>query len=71
MKGAGMADRNAAICRAYDAGYTQADIGRAFGLSTTRIGDILDDAGTPRRSPCLLALIWDGRPLNTFDASGS
>lgn len=58
-----MTDRDAAICRAYEFGYCGADIGRAFGLSGTRVGQILKKHEVRPRSPCILALVWDGEPM--------
>ncbi|WP_181815749.1 RNA polymerase sigma factor sigma-70 region 4 domain-containing protein [Alteripontixanthobacter maritimus] len=57
-------DRDANICRAYEIGYSQADIARAFGLSATRISQILKRDDVPIRSPCIPPLVWnDGDPM--------
>jgi hypothetical protein len=58
-----MAERNSAICRAYEFGYCQADIAKAFGLSSTRIGQVLKAHDIPKRSGCIPPLVWDGRPM--------
>jgi hypothetical protein len=56
------AERDAAICRAYGIGFCQADIARAFSISSTRVGQILKKHEVPPRSPCLPALIWYDDP---------
>lgn len=50
-------ERDQAICRAYDRGFMQADIARAFDLSSQRVRQILDKHQVPRRSPCIPALL--------------
>lgn len=57
------AERDAAICRSYEFGYAQADIATAFGLSPSRIAQILDREGVDRRTPCIPALVWEGEPM--------
>lgn len=63
-----MADRDAAIWRAYEFGYCATDIGRAFGLSDTRIRQILKKHDVRPRSPCIPPLAWDGEPMNHLPA---
>ncbi|BDW81103.1 hypothetical protein MACH24_05410 [Erythrobacter sp. Dej080120_24] len=57
------AERDSAICKAYEFGYGQADIARAFGLSSTRVGQILKDHNVPKRTGCIPPLAWDGEPM--------
>ncbi len=56
------ADRDVAICRAYEFGFTYADVGRAFGLSGQRIRQILDKHSVPPRSTCIPPLVWFDHP---------
>lgn len=58
------AERDAAICRSYENGYAQADIARAFKLSETRIGQILDREGIDRRTSCIPPLVWQGEAMD-------
>ncbi|BDW83721.1 hypothetical protein MACH24_31590 [Erythrobacter sp. Dej080120_24] len=57
------AERDTAICKAYEFGYAQADIARAFGLSSSRVGQILKAHAVSKRSDCIPALAWDGEPM--------
>ena len=55
-------ERDAAICRANRTGFQPVDIGRAFGLSGTRICQILKRDGVPPRTGCIPPLIWYDDP---------
>lgn len=52
--------RDDAIGKAYQNGFCNADIARAFGLSPSRISQILMRDNVPKRSPCILPLKWEG-----------
>jgi hypothetical protein len=54
--------RDAAICRAYRTGFRPVDIGRAFGLSSRRICQILKRDGVLPRTGCIPPLLWYDDP---------